>query len=212
MIINKVESFVFKDYQAKAFIGKLNLFKNKNKIFPHEETQNESNITYSILKNHPIVLGAKIIERNESIELEGNLIILDGHHRFEYILKNEVNEVFDVVLVDYEDIEVSSHKSIINCSIEELNNFVSINYEVSKGKVNNYFYEINGENFYLNEIKSISELYNLKKALQERNLIAPISNNINKNNCISFTPIPKKLIFSKSIFPYKSTWITPRFN
>ena len=212
MIINKVESFVFKDYQAKAFIGKLNLFKNKNKIFPHEETQNESNITYSILKNHPIVLGAKIIERNESIELEGNLIILDGHHRFEYILKNEVNEVFDVVLVDYEDIEVSSHKSIINCSIEELNNFVSINYEVSKGKVNNYFYEINGENFYLNEIKSISELYNLKKALQERNLIAPISNNINKNNCISFTPIPKKVIFSKSIFPYKSTWITPRFN
>ena len=212
MIINKVESFVFKDYQAKAFIGKLNLFKNKNKIFPHEETQNESNITYSILKNHPIVLGAKIIERNESIELEGNLIILDGHHRFEYILKNEVNEVLDVVLVDYEDIEVSSHKSIINCSIEELNNFVSINYEVSKGKVNNYFYEINGENFYLNEIKSISELYNLKKALQERNLIAPISNNINKHNCISFTPIPKKLIFSKSIFPYKSTWITPRFN
>ncbi len=212
MIINKVESFVFKDYQAKAFIGKLNLFKNKNKIFPHEETQNESNITYSILKNHPIVLGAKIIERNESIELEGNLIILDGHHRFEYILKNEVNEVLDVVLVDYEDIEVSSHKSIINCSIEELNNFVSINYEVNKGKVNNYFYEINGENFYLNEIKSISELYNLKKALQERNLIAPISNNINKHNCISFTPIPKKLIFSKSIFPYKSTWITPRFN
>ena len=212
MIINKVESFVFKDYQAKAFIGKLNLFKNKNKIFPHEETQNESNITYSILKNHPIVLGAKIIERNESIELEGNLIILDGHHRFEYILKNEVNEVLDVVLVDYEDIEVRSHKSIINCSIEELNNFVSINYEVNKGKVNNYFYEINGENFYLNEIKSISELYNLKKALQERNLIAPISNNINKHNCISFTPIPKKLIFSKSIFPYKSTWITPRFN
>ena len=212
MIINKVESFVFKDYEAKAFIAKLNLFKNKNKIFPHEETQNESNITYSILKNHPIVLGAKIIERNESIELKGNLIILDGHHRFEYILKNEVNEVLDVVLVDYEDIEVSSHKSIINCSIEELNNFVSINYEVNKGKVNNYFYEINGENFYLNEIKSISELYNLKKALQERNLIAPISNNINKHNCISFTPIPKKLIFSKSIFPYKSTWITPRFN
>ena len=212
MIINKVESFVFKDYEAKAFIAKLNLFKNKNKIFPHEETQNESNITYSIFKNHPIVLGAKIIERNESIELEGNLIILDGHHRFEYILKNEVNEVLDVVLVDYEDIEVSSHKSIINCSIEELNNFVSINYEVNKGKVNNYFYEINGENFYLNEIKSISELYNLKKALQERNLIAPISNNINKHNCISFTPIPKKLIFSKSIFPYKSTWITPRFN
>ena len=102
MIINKVESFVFKDYKAKAFVGKLNLFDNKSKIFPHEETQNENNITYSILKNHPIILGTKISGRNESIELEGNLIILDGHHRFEYILKNEVDEVFDVIFVDYE--------------------------------------------------------------------------------------------------------------
>lgn len=212
MIINKVESFVFKDYKAKAFVGKLNLFGNKSKIFPHEETQIENNITYSILKNHPIVLGAKITEKNKSIELEGNLIILDGHHRFEYILKNEVDEVFDVIFVDYEDIEVSSHKSIINCSIEELNNFVSNNYALNKGMKGNYFYEINDENFYLNDIKSISELYNLKKVLQEKNLITPISNNINKQNCISFTPIPKKVIFSKSIFPYKSTWITPRFN
>lgn len=212
MIINKVESFVFKDYKAKAFVGKLNLFDNKSKIFPHEETQNENNINYSILKNHPIILGTKISARNESIELEGNLIILDGHHRFEYILKNEVDEVFDVIFVDYEDIEVSSHKSIINSSIEELNNFVSINYAVNKNKTSNFFYEINGENFYLNEIKSFSELYNLKKALQEKNLITPLGNNLNKQNCISFTPIPKKVIFSKTLFPYKSTWITPRFN
>ena len=41
----------------KAYLTRLNIYKNKDIIFPHEETTKDSQITKDILKNSVIVLG-----------------------------------------------------------------------------------------------------------------------------------------------------------
>ena len=75
----------------RAYLSRLNIYKNKDIIFPHEETAKYSHITKDILKNSVIVLGVTFEYINKELVIENKIFILDGHHRFKYIVDNNLN-------------------------------------------------------------------------------------------------------------------------
>ena len=80
---------------------KFNIYKNKDIIFPHEETKEANHITNGIIKNSVIVLGVTFLNINKELVIENKIFILDGHHRFKYIKDNLIDETFEVVLLIY---------------------------------------------------------------------------------------------------------------
>ena len=60
MIIRNVEKIEFENNALEAYKTKLNVFRLNN-IYPHEETNENSNITYDIVKNSNLVLGVDFI-------------------------------------------------------------------------------------------------------------------------------------------------------
>ena len=78
----------------KAYLTRLNIYKNKDIIFPHEETTEDSQITKDILKNSVIVLGVTFRYIKTELTIENKIFILDGHHRFKFIVDNKIDETF----------------------------------------------------------------------------------------------------------------------
>ena len=76
MIIRNVEKIEFENNALKAYKTKLNVFRLNN-IYPHEETNENSNITYDIVKNSNLVLGVDFILDDNKIEIKDELFILD---------------------------------------------------------------------------------------------------------------------------------------
>ena len=61
----------------RAYLSRLNIYKNKDIIFPHEETAKDSHITKDILKNSVIVLGVTFEDINKELVIENKIFILD---------------------------------------------------------------------------------------------------------------------------------------
>ena len=66
-----------------AFTTKLNILKNSEIIFPHEETIDDNRITGSIIKNSVIVLGVNFESFDNNLVICDQIFILDGHHRYQ---------------------------------------------------------------------------------------------------------------------------------
>ena len=94
-----------------AFTTKLNILKNSEIIFPHEETVNDNRITDSIIKNSVVVLGVIFQSFDNNLIIKDEIFILDGHHRFKFIKDNSIDDLFEVVLVSMSDIKIESYNS-----------------------------------------------------------------------------------------------------
>ena len=94
-----------------AFTTKLNILKNSEIIFPHEETIDDNRITGSIIKNSVIVLGVNFESFDNNLVINDQIFILDGHHRYQYIKNNSIDDLFEVVLVSMSDIKIESYNS-----------------------------------------------------------------------------------------------------
>ena len=83
----------------------------------------------------------------------------------------------------------------------------------SVSKNSKYFISLNKIKYYSEDISDISELYSFKKELLEDLIILPIRNDDNtKKSIVNFTPLTAQNFNKNKVFPYKSTWITPRFD
>ena len=72
---------------------------------------------------------------------------------------------------------------------------------------------VNNIRYFSEKIKNIYELYAYKKELLDDGVIFPIKNNENTHKpLVNFTAISSENFSKDIIFPYKSTWITPRFD
>ena len=197
----------------RAYLTKLNIYKNKDTIFPHEETAKDSRITREVLKNSVIVLGVTFQSINNEILVEDKIFILDGHHRFEYIVDNEIDETFEVVLIDLHSVNIESYNCELNVDldffIKKLQSERSFNREIKS----EYLIKVNQDEYCSESFTNIYDLYKYKKELMSEGIITPIANNKDtQKTIINFTAL-KSFDFSDSIiFPYKSTWITPRFD
>ena len=196
-----------------AFTTKLNILKNSEIIFPHEETIDDNRITGSIIKNSVIVLGVNFESFDNNLIINDQIFILDGHHRYQYIKNNSIDDLFEVVLVSMSDIKIESYNSELLIDDDIFVNKIKSEKGFSEKVNSKYFISLNNKKYFSVKISDINELYYYKKQLLIESVISPIKNNEKTDkSLVKFTPITQKNFCKNHIFPYKSTWITPRFD
>ena len=196
-----------------AFTTKLNILKNSEIIFPHEETIDDNRITGPIIKNSAIVLGVNFESFDSNLVIKDQIFILDGHHRYQYIKNNSIDDLFEVVLVSMSDIKIESYNSELLIDDDIFVNKIMSEKDFSLKENSKYFISLNNKKYFSAEISDINELYYYKKQLLKESVILPIKNNEKTDkSLVKFTPITQKNFCKNHIFPYKSTWIMPRFD
>ena len=214
MIIQEFKQASTSDPTVLAFSTSLNLLNLKNIIYPHEETSDQNQITTRVLNATPIVLGVFFENTEEELSLKDEMYILDGHHRFQYIIENSINEDLDTILINIDQVNIDCYTSEL---IVEKNIFLTKiiqEFGFSNKKLqSNMFIQIDSNKYYSDKLMDIRELYSYKKELMKANFISPIPNNVTTSkSVVRFSALSIKDFSKAYIFPYKSTWITPRFD
>ena len=214
MIIKNFKKIKTEDPKVIAFSTIINLFNLKHTIYPHEETSSQNLITTNILNTTPIVLGAILDNAEKELIFNDEIYILDGHHRFKYIVENSINEDLEVVLVNIENINIDCYNSELIVEKKVFIKKIVDDFGFSTTKMHNdIFIQIDTTDYYSDKPISIRELYSYKKELMKEKFISPIANNtFTSKNIIRFSPLEVRDFSKDYIFPYKSTWITPRFD
>ena len=213
MEIDNFTKLNLSDPDVTAFTTKLNILKNSEIIFPHEETVDDNRITGPIIKNSVIVLGVNFESFDSNLVIKDQIFILDGHHRYQYIKNNSIDDLFEVVLVSMSDIKIESYNSELLIDDDIFVNKIMSEKGFSLKENSKYFISLNNKKYFSAEISDINELYYYKKQLLKESVILPIKNNEKTDkSLVKFTPITQKNFCKNHIFPYKSTWIMPRFD
>ena len=213
MKIKNYSKLTLSNPELNAYMTKFNILQNKDIIFPHEETINENHITNEIIKNSVIVFGVTFELYEDSISFKDEIFILDGHHRVKYIKDNLIDELFEVVFIDIHSVNIESYNSELRSDQDIFIKKIMDDKDFSKTNLGSFFIEINNIKFFSKKIKNIYELYSYKKVLLDDGVISPIKNNENTDKpIVNFTAISSENFNKDIIFPYKSTWITPRFD
>ena len=213
MIVDNFTKIAISEPELNAYMAKINIFKNREIIFPHEETIKENHITDTIIKNSVLVFGVNIEIFDEKLMINDEIFILDGHHRFQYIIENSIEEFFEVIFVDINDIKIESYNSelLIRDDIFLQKILQKNGFSVSNNS--KYFVSLNNNKYFSEDISDINELYSFKKELLEDLIILPIRNDDNTDkSLVNFTPLTAQNFNKNTVFPCKSTWITPRFD
>mgnify|MGYP001426630738 CR=1 FL=1 len=215
MIIRNVEKIEFENNALEAYKTKLNVFRLNN-IYPHEETNENSNITYDIVKNSNLVLGVDFILDDNKVEIKDELFILDGHHRFNFIKDNKIDEDIDVVLIDIRKVSITSYNCQLMVDKDEFTNKIYEDHKFAPNKLQEeltFFISLNRQKYFSKNILNLRDLYKYKKILMQQKMIIPTPNNLKNNSqIIQFTPLSYQDFKKDFVFPYKSTWISPRFD
>ena len=215
MIIRNVEKIEFENNALEAYKTKLNVFRLNN-IYPHEETNENSNITYDVVKNSNLVLGVDFILDDNKVEIKDELFILDGHHRFNFIKDNEIDEDIDVVLIDIRKVSITSYNCQLMVDKDEFTNKIYEDHKFAPKKLQEeltFFISLNRQKYFSKNILNLRDLYEYKKILMQEKMIIPTPNNLKDNSqIIQFTPLSYQDFKKDFVFPYKSTWIMPRFD
>ena len=213
MKIKNYSKLTLSNPELNAYMTKFNILQNKDIIFPHEETINENHITNEIIKNSVIVFGVTFELHEDVVSFKDEIFILDGHHRVKYIKDNLIDELFEVVFIDIHSVNIESYNSELRSDQDIFIKKIMDDKDFSKKNLSDYFIEINNIKYFSEKIKNIYELYSYKKELLDDGVISPIKNNENTDKpIVNFTAISSENFNKDIIFPYKSTWITPRFD
>jgi len=214
MIIQDYNKAKTSDPSVSAFSTNLNLLNLKDIIYPHEETSDQNQITTTVLNTTPIVLGVFFENTEEELSIKNEMYILDGHHRFQYIIENSINEDLDTILINIEKVNIDSFNSelLVKKNIFLTKIIQDFDFSIEKLQ-NNLFIQIDRDKYYSDKLTDIRELYAYKKELMKANFISPIPNNLTTSKgIVRFSALSIKDFSKAYIFPYKSTWITPRFD
>ena len=199
--------------ELDAYMTNFNILQNKDIIFPHEETIDENHITNEIIKKSVIVFGVTFELHEDVVSFKDEIFILDGHHRVKYIKDNLIDELFEVVFIDIHSVNIESYNSELRSDQDIFIKKIMDDKDFSKTNLGSFFIEINNIKYFSKKIKNIYELYSYKKELLDDGVISPIKNNENTDKpIVNFTAISYENFNKDIIFPYKSTWITPRFD
>ena len=214
MIIKDFKQANTSNPSVVAFSTSINLLNLKDIIYPHEETSDQNQITTTVLNTTPIVLGVFFENTEEELSIKNEMYILDGHHRFQYIIENSINEDLDTILINIEKVNIDSFNSELLVKKNIFLTKIIQDFEFSIEKLqNNMFIQIDSAKYYSDKLTDIRELYSYKKELMKANFISPIPNNIiTSKSIVRFSALSIKDFSKAYIFPYKSTWITPRFD
>ena len=133
----KSKNFVkysFENYDVESFIGKINFSTEKDiKVITHEEIIQEIMDNEVEINNfEPIICSVEStsdVLKNDNLS-SCELVLLDGHHRFDYIKRKQIDNFIDVIIVSDSDVSINSHCSELLVSKNEFekilveNNFI----------------------------------------------------------------------------------------
>ena len=140
------------------------------------------------------------------------MILLDGHHRYEYLKRNDIDKSIELVLISIDDVEILSYPSRLIIRKKEFEEILE-NYNFSNNVSSKFFVSVDDVKFFNEEILDIYQLYEFKNFCYVNEYISSAvdENKTNDEIIVNFTPIKvSEIVENDSLFPPKSTWITPR--
>ncbi len=218
MKITNFSTYEFKEYNVMGIKAEINFSnKNKLKIILHEELEapiQDKGISL-INEFEPLLFSVDIEVANmlDSKEVDIDfLTLLDGHHRFDFISRKNIDAPIKVIIVSSADVNVDSYLSKINIEKSDFINLLK-NENFTNSSNSNFYLKIDNDIYSSNDIMNIYDLYNFKRECFQNGLISPLANDnkLINENIVSFTPIKLNEFYKENyLFPPKSTWITPR--
>ena len=218
MKIKNFSTYEFNKYNVVGVKAKINFVKTNNlEIIAHEELSKpiEEQSINLVKEFEPLLFSADIgiteLVNDKELNID-HLTLLDGHHRYDFIIRNVIDLPIEVIIISSNDVNVDSHLSEIKIKKDEFLDFLKSN----KFKLNsnsNVYLKVDNDVYSSDEIFNIYDLYNFKRECFENGLISPFPNDSirNNENILSFTPIKLEEFYKENyLFPPKSTWITPR--
>ncbi len=218
MKITNFSTYEFKEYNVMGIKAEINFSnKNKLKIILHEELEEPIQHQDISLINEfePLLFSVDIEVANmlDSKEVDIDfLTLLDGHHRFDFISRKNIDAPIKVIIVSSADVNVDSYLSKINIEKSDFINLLK-NENFTNSSNSNFYLKIDNDIYSSNDIMNIYDLYNFKRECFQNGLISPLANDnkLINENIVSFTPIKLNEFYKENyLFPPKSTWITPR--
>ena len=211
---NYFTTYKFENYDVEGLKLKIN-FANSEflEIKTHEEIDTPiENIEESF---DPLLFG--IDENLENIrnidDLNGKkIILLDGHHRYEYLKRKDIDKSIEIVLISTVDVEILSYPSRLTIGKKEFEKILE-NHNFLNNVSSKFFVSIDDVKFFNKEIVDIYQLYEFKNFCYVNEYISSTvdENQAGEKDMVNFTPIKiSEIVESDSLFPPKSTWITPR--
>ena len=211
---NYFTTYKFENYDVEGLKLEIN-FANAEflEIKTHEEIDTPiENIEESF---NPLLFG--IDENLENIrnidDLNGKkIILLDGHHRYEYLKRKDIDKSIEIVLISTVDVEILSYPSRLTIGKKEFEKILE-NHNFLNNASSKFFVSIDDVKFFNKEIVDIYQLYEFKNFCYVNEYISSTvhENQAGEKDMVNFTPINiSEILESDSLFPPKSTWITPR--
>ena len=211
---NYFTTYKFENYDVEGLKLEIN-FANAEflEIKTHEEIDTPiENIEESF---DPLLFG--IDENLKNIrnidDLKGKKIIqLDGHHRNEYLKRKDIDKSIEIVLISTVDVEILSYPSRLTIGKKDFQKILE-NHNFLNNASSKFFVSIDDVKFFNKEIVDIYQLYEFKNFCYVNEYISSTvdENQADEKDMVNFTPIKiSEIVDSDSLFPPKSTWITPR--
>ena len=211
---NYFTTYKFENYDVEGLKLEIN-FANAEflEIKTHEEIDTPiENIEESF---DPLLFG--IDENLENIrnidDLNGKkIILLDGHHRYEYLKRKDIDKSIEIVLISTVDVEILSYPSRLTIEKKDFQKILE-NHNFLNNASSKFFVSIDDVKFFNKEIVDIYQLYDFKNFCYVNEYISSTvdENQAGEKDMVNFTPIKiSEIVDSDSLFPPKSTWITPR--
>ena len=211
---NYFTTYKFENYDVEGLKLKIN-FANAEflEIKTHEEIDTPiENIEESF---DPLLFG--IDENLENIrnidDLNGKkIILLDGHHRYEYLKRKDIDKSIEILLISTVDVEILSYPARLTIGKKDFQKILE-NHNFLNNASSKFFVSIDDVKFFNKEIVDIYQLYEFKNFCYVNEYISSTvdENQAGEKDMVNFTPIKiSEIVDSDSLFPPKSTWITPR--
>ena len=211
---NNFTVYQFENYDVEGLKLEIN-FSNTDfiEIMTHEEINSPiENMEESF---EPLLFGIDMnITNIKNInDLKGKkMILLDGHHRYEYLKRNDIDKSIELVLISIDDVEILSYPSRLIITKKEFEEILE-NYNFSNNVSSKFYVSVDDVKFFNEEILDIYQLYEFKNFCYVNEYISSAvdENKTNDEIIVNFTPIKvSEIVENDSLFPPKSTWITPR--
>ena len=207
--------YQFENYDVEGLKFEINFLRNDIiEIKTHEEINIpiENDIVEYF---EPLLFGIDMNVKNiKNInDLKGKkMILLDGHHRYEYLKRNNIDKSIELVLISIDDVEILSYPAYLTIGKKEFEEILK-NSNFVNNVSSKFFVSLNEIKFFNNEIDDIHQLYEFKNYCYANEYIvsAVDENQVHDKVAVNFTPIKvSEIVENDSLFPPKSTWITPR--
>ena len=214
MVNNYFTTYKFENYDVEGLKLEINF---ANAEFIEIKTHEEINTPIENIEESfdPLLFG--IDENIKNIrnidDLKGKkIILLDGHHRYEYLKRNDIDKSIELVLISIDDVEILSYPSRLIIRKKEFEEILE-SYNFSNNVSSKFFVSVDDVKFFNEEILAIYQLYEFKNFCYVNEYISSAvdENKTNDEIIVNFTPIKvSEIVENDSLFPPKSTWITPR--